>query len=304
MQSADEIILDQEAADPAVAGKDVGRLDPVTADVLMQVMTELANMLPFLGKASGRRRVGEIQEQTRTLLHQISKLIAAREINPWTRLRLSSAEPPVLPLAGVPRVGIFPIAANPIHWGDLLSGLSAMAAARLDKILFVLAPDSCPPSDLYPEEMRRSAAAEAIALFQPLFALVPAFSGKSPSAPACFFRLLGLNGQQKVEAWYISKDECASRESPAQVREALMKERGNGAWYSEKLHPASVAVIDANAGGSPVSEGSRMMTVHAVLPGVSSAAVRAALRSPLHRDELAALPACAFRHLRMLSAFD
>src|SRR3989304_2178121 len=37
------------------------------------------------------------------------------------------------------RLGVFPIAANPLHWAHLMSGLAAMERFCLDKIMFVIA---------------------------------------------------------------------------------------------------------------------------------------------------------------------
>ncbi len=278
-----------------------GRLDPVTGDILTQVMTELATMMSLLGRTSARRRIREIQVLVRALLHRTAGLIRAGEIDPWVRLRMSSDDPPVSRSEGTLRIGVFPLSANPIHWGHLLSGLSAMDHARLDKVVFVLAHDPFPTTELYPEELRRGAAAEAIALFQPLFTLVPP-SGKPLDGAASFFRLLGLNGQQSIEAFYISGCESGASASVAETTEAL---RSQGArTRAGSLHSVSVVRIETGSGEGPSLEDPRFLLIPSAPPEVSTAAVRAAMRSAQGRDELAALPACAFRHLGMLSGLD
>ncbi len=302
MQTAGSVVPNRDTADFLPVENDVGGLDPVTGDVLVQVTAELANMASFLGR---RRRVEEIQVRIRALLRRIGGLISAQKINPWARIRLSAAESPIFPSSNVPRIGVFPLAANPIHWGHLLTGLSVMAHARLDKVLYVIAPDSSRSEDLYPEEMRRSSAAEAIALFLPLFSLVPAFPGKPAGGPASFFRLLGLNAQQVMETFYIRAEEGDAPGSAPMTVEALMKEsRVTSAAHDGRLHHVSLICVGGNGEGNQAPGPVRTLTVPAPLPDVSSEAVRAALRSPLHRNELAFLPACAFRHLRMLSVFD
>jgi hypothetical protein len=281
------------------------RLDPVTGDVLMQVMTELANMMSLLARAPARRRIGEIQTLARILLHQVAKLIMTREINPWIRLRMSPDDAPLPPSPSIVRVGVFPLSANPIHWGHLLSGLSVMARARLDKIIYVIGRDSSPDAQLYPEELRRGAAAEAIALFQPLFTLVPASAGKTLSGPASFFRLLALNGPQAMEAFYIFGYESDRPVSMKDSIETPGNEGGRNAMgHNERMHSVSIVRIDAEPEERSSPENPRLLAIPSPLPCASSAAVRAALLSSLHRDELAVLPACAFRHFRMLSAFD
>jgi hypothetical protein len=280
---------------------DAGWLDPATGDVLMQVMTELASMMSFLGRAAAGRRITEIQALARDLLHQVARRIMVREINPWNRLRLCPEEPALAASSSTARIGVFPLSANPIHWGHLLSALSVMAHARLDKIVFVIASDSSPAAELFPEELRRGAAAEAISLFQPLFTLVPASAGKTTGGPASLFRLLGLNNQQMLEAFYISAWETASAGSVMETMDALWNQAGGAsAGRNERLHSISLVMMDSAAG----ARRPRVLVVPQALPWISTAAVRTALCSSQHRDELAGLPACAFRHLRMLSAFD
>jgi len=306
MQSPSELAVLREMAEPAGSEQQSDWLDPVTGDVLLQVMTELASMMSILGRAPAGRRITEIQACARTLLHDAARCITTRQIDPWTRIRLSPDEPAMSPSASAARVGVFPLSANPIHWGHLLSALSAMTAARLDKIVFVICSDSSPAAENYPEELRRGAAAEAISLFQPLFTLVPASAGKTMSGPASLFRLLALNGQQMVEAFYLAGWEPGSSESPVEVMDALWGRAGGGpAPRNERLHPVSLMMMGPLAARPHEAlPDDRVRFVPQALPWISTAAVRSALRSSVHRDELAALPACAFRHLRMLTAFD
>jgi len=272
MQPTDELMTDQTATEVTPGEASADWLDPVTGDVLTQVMTELASMASLLGRATARRRIGEIQGLARTLLHQVAKLVMGQEINPWVRLRMTPDDPPFpRPLSAV-RVGVYPLSANPIHWGHLLSGLDVMVKARLDKVLYLICQDPSTPAELYPEELRRAAAAEAIALFQPLFALVPEQTTRSSGGPASFFRLLELNAGQMAEAFYISGHDGGA--------------------------------MSAGEPGTPDAGNPRILMVPFPLPWVSTSMVRPALLSSQHRDDLAALPACAFRHLRMLSSFD
>jgi hypothetical protein len=95
MQSPGELRTDQATAEASYVEEDTGWLDPVTGDVLMQVMTELANMTSMLRRAAARRRIGDIQGLVRALLHQVAQLIMAGEIDPWTRLRMTPDDLPV-----------------------------------------------------------------------------------------------------------------------------------------------------------------------------------------------------------------
>jgi hypothetical protein len=296
--------MDRRTAEASCVETQTGWLDSVTGDILMQVITELASMMSLLGRTSAGKRIMKIQARARTLLHEVACLITAREINPWIRLRLSPEESPVPVSAHPSRVGVFPLSANPIHWGQLLTGLSLMARAKLDKIVYVIANEFSPSVELYPEELRRRAAEEAISLFQPLFTLVPASAGKAIGGPASLFRLLGLNNQHVMELFYVWAYESGVSTSVMEIMDALW---GGGNTHSsgrENQCPVSLIRVDAGRPDSPVSLNQRILAIPQPLPRISTAAVRAALLSPLHRDELSALPACAFRQLRVLSSFD
>jgi hypothetical protein len=295
--------MDRRTAEASCVETETGWLDSVTGDILMQVMTELASMMSLLGRTSAGKRIMKIQARARTLLHEVACLITAREINPWIRLRLSPEESPVPVSAHPSRVGVFPLSANPIHWGHLLTGLSLMARAKLDKIVYVIANES-PSVELYPEELRRRAAEEAISLFQPLFTLVPASAGKAIGGPASLFRLLGLNNQHVMELFYVSAYEAGASTSLMEIMDALWGGSKTHASGRENQRPVSLIRVDAGRPDSPVSQNQRILAIPQPLPWISTAAVRAALLSPLHRDELSAVPACAFRQLRMLSSFD
>jgi len=304
MQTPGEVAMERRAAEPARADMAEERLDPVTGDVLMQVVTELASMMSLLGKGLAARRIAEIQAQATAFLHQIARLMVYREVNPWTRLRLTPDEPPASYSPTAARVGVIPLAANPIHWGHLLSGLSVMIQARLDKIVFVITRDSYPEGDLFPEELRRGAAAEAIAIFQPFFTLVPGSAGRLQTGPASLIRLLGLNSQQIVEAFYVSGYESCTPASINETTDALVKEGRASFGQSGRLPRVSIVSIGAWADETPGLSDARVLVVPSPLPGFSDGTVRAALRSSQRREELAGLPACVFRHFRMLSAFD
>ena len=301
MQAMHEVDVVQAAVNPVLEPDD-GSLDPVTGDVLTQVTTELSRMTSLLGRgsASARRRIAEIQAQVAARLRAIAKLMTSSRIDPWIRLRLSPADALLSPSTNPARVGVFPVSANPLHWGHLLCGLTVMARAGLDKVIYVITSDSCPAEDLFPEEIRRGGAADAIALFQPLFTLVPTSAGKSLGGPSSLFRLLGLNAQQMVEAFYISAGECSPSSS---IEELIATLLGGGAAHNERMHSVNLVVIN-DAGQRPTLENPRTLVVPAPLPAASAAGIRAALRSPQHRDELAFLPAGVFRHFRMLSVFD
>jgi nicotinic acid mononucleotide adenylyltransferase len=85
-----------------------------------------------------------------------------------------SREDPVEKFSTRPlRLGIFPVNANPIHWGHLLAGLSAIVNARLDRVVYLVTTDMAGRRDMLPEDLRHDTARELLKSFEPLLCYSP-----------------------------------------------------------------------------------------------------------------------------------
>ena len=72
-------------------------------------------------------------------LTAISDLANSDHIRPLRRIAVEKYGAPV-PVEERPlRIGVYPLAANPLHWGHVLVGLTAMGIMGLDKIIFLIA---------------------------------------------------------------------------------------------------------------------------------------------------------------------
>ena len=110
-----------------------------------------------------------------------------------------------------------------------------------------------------------------------------------------------------IETVYITDGESGklTPEAGETLFGDLVHEVGaKGAGYDDRLHPLTVALLVADAAEQGPSPHPRVRVISSPLPGASSAGIRAALRDPVRRDDLAALPASSFRHLRVLSGLD
>ena len=69
----------------------------------------------------------------------LSEMVRAGATSPLRPFRVAEAHPCVAGQDGALRIGVYALAANPLHWGHLLVGLSALVLMRLDRVVFVIA---------------------------------------------------------------------------------------------------------------------------------------------------------------------
>jgi len=145
----------------------------------------------------------QVADKGRELLETIDGLMAKGEIDPRARLR-ASPEDPILPVSERElRVGIYPVAADPFQWGHLLIGLRAMAALRLDKVIFVLAGDDPRKPNMTKVDFRHPMGKAVLDRFAPFFDYSAIAVGTEYDGETNVFRILGLNPEQKMQAYYI-----------------------------------------------------------------------------------------------------
>ncbi len=135
---------------------------------------------------------------------ELSDMIHAGSIFPFCRLRLAECSPPQTPGDTPLRVGVYPLAANPLHWGHLLVGLSALVAMRLDKVIFVVAGQDPRKPSMPPPEIRHRLARHVIETFEPFLAYSPIALGTDFDGETNLGRLFTLNAGLPMHAFYIA----------------------------------------------------------------------------------------------------
>lgn len=146
-------------------------------------------------------------EQVRTegdaLLSEIDRLMSRGEIDPRASLRTGPQDPEVKAQRRELRVGVYPVAADPFQWAHLLIGLRAMAAFRLDKVVFVLAGDDPRKPAMTPTDFRHPMGRAVLGTFAPFFEYSSIAVGTTYDGETNIFRMLALNPKQRMKAFYL-----------------------------------------------------------------------------------------------------
>jgi nicotinic acid mononucleotide adenylyltransferase len=186
----------------------------------------------------------------------ISDLAKSGSIRIFRHVVLEERDEPV-PVEERPlRLGIYPLAANPMHWGHILVGLSAMAWLRLDKVVFIVAgTDSRKPS-MTSAETRHRLSQSAIETFRPLFEYSPLALHTGLDGETNCGRLLTLNMRQPLDAFYIAGWDHYRRTTPQGEDDTVAKLEklvAAGMADSSSRHKLS-AVFVARDGAFPEQE--------------------------------------------------
>lgn len=140
-------------------------------------------------------------------LAKIQKRLDKGAIDPSAKIRLAESDPALPSSARRARVGVYPVAADPFQWGHLLIALRAVGELDVDKIVFVLAGDDVRKPKMTPVETRHPMGREVLDIFAPFFEYSPIAVGTTFDGETNIFRILALNPEQRVEAWYMVGDD-------------------------------------------------------------------------------------------------
>ncbi|MCD6539502.1 MAG: glycogen/starch synthase, partial [Candidatus Omnitrophica bacterium] len=159
--------------------------------------------------------------QAKEYLQKIENLLKEGKINPSVKVRTQKEQPSLKPISTVIRIGIYPCAANPLHWDHLLVGLKVIAEQELDKVIFVIqGPDERKPILVHTQKYRFELTPKVLALFNPLFEFT---ENKSPDGETDIIRILKLNPHQKIDAFYIVGGDHYNRWAKEEAPDNLLK---------------------------------------------------------------------------------
>ena len=237
-------------------------------------------------------------------LNVISELAVADRIRLSCQVALAADDEPFPEDPRYLRVGVYPVAANPMHWGHVLVGLSAMALLQLDKVVFIIAGTDIRKPFMVSAENRHRLGRTVIETFNPLIAYSPLALGTDLDGETNFGRLLKLNAQQALEAYYIAGGDhyrrTTSEGEPDTVQklERVVEEEAKG---GNTHHDISAVFIDRDGETGQREQVSTSLNVHFLPPipfSVSSTAVRNALRRDDFSEDLVSLPYSCFLEIR------
>ena len=171
-------------------------------------------------------------------------------IDPTAKIRLSESDPAV-PFSYRPtRIGVYPVAADPFQWGHLLIALRAVGELNVDKVIFVLAGDDVRKPNMTPVEQRHPMGREVLDIFAPFFEYSPIAVGTTFDGETNIFRILALNPNQGVEAWYMVGDDhylLVDKNGNPDTLPKLERNYSMDMGHNTSLHQLKVAFINREA---------------------------------------------------------
>ena len=144
-----------------------------------------------------------VADEADRALASIQKRLDAGEIDPSLDLRVDPNGAPVAAHARPLKVGVYPVAADPFHWGHLIVALRAVGDLSVDKVVFVLAGDDPRKPTMTPVLDRHPMGREVLEGFAPFFAYSPIAVGTQFDGETNIFRMLALNRKQRMKAFYL-----------------------------------------------------------------------------------------------------
>jgi nicotinic acid mononucleotide adenylyltransferase len=272
-----------------------------------RVSRELLSMRGLLGGHADVYAFEALDRLARSTLERIIDLVSHGEIRPLNFDPRRSAPGGRWPLRPS-RLGVFPIAANPLHWLHLLGGLAAMERFRLDRILYIVAGSDPRKPGMACEAARHKIVKDVLRLFYPLLEYSPAARGGSLDGEEHVFRILSLvQGAiaAPIHVFYIAGSDhfrpfSAARNRPDTVRK-LEDGMRRGLYGFEPCRDRLSAVFLDRGGHLELEVPETRLDVRWVhdLPlRVSSTGIRAALNGEAPLGELSYLPFTAYRVIR------
>jgi hypothetical protein len=279
--------------------------EPVTRSIEVGLIPELACMARFLGRAPHNKPVSDIRRRLVAALDAVEALIVEGAIQPWRRVRLS-AEDAQQPISLRPlRLGVYPLSANPIHWGHVLAGLSAMVHGRLDKVVYIVTTEEG-RADMLPKESRHEAARELLKSFEPLLCYSPIARETSSDGESSVFHILDLNPTTRIDAFFLAgAKKCRRRNSITGEPETIEKLE-NGVLrriYARRnndgeMHSLSLLFLQGQEGFVAPQTFIPLRFIPSPMPDACSREILHALSKKRDPEVLSALPFSVFHHMQ------
>jgi nicotinic acid mononucleotide adenylyltransferase len=279
---------------PALSSRATHARD-LMAPVVHHVLSEIHSMWRVLGRYANEFDFANLEQSALASLARIERLIAEGKIEPLVRIRHSEDSQPLSLTNRELRIGIFPTAADPLHWGHLLGGLIAMEQFRLDKVLFVIAGLDPRKPDMAPEQVRHSMAKKVIDLFCPLFEYSAIALGTAASGEENLFKILGMNPEQSIHAFYIAGGDHYHRFNPATGRPDTIQKLEEGIalkryGFEGEVHRVSAIFLHREGEEKDIPTTLDVHCVASFPVKTSSTEIRSALRDQHCRRKLYSLP--------------
>jgi hypothetical protein len=205
------------------------------AVLISQLMSHIKDELSSMTVVRGHHAIFKtVSKSSKEFLDVIESDLRSGAINPHAIIRTSSVEPIDAGSHAPIRIGIYPVAADPFHWGHLLIGLQAIARLKLDKVIYVLAGDDPRKPQITPASVRHPLGVSVLNSFSPFYVYSPIAIGTTADGETNLFKLLALNAGRALEAFYLVGDDHYRRKDKNGNDDTILKIEKN------KENPASL----------------------------------------------------------------
>ncbi len=274
----------------------------IITEIKNNVRAELAKMIDVWPSEAKDDLLLRIVQEWDAFLDLMQNHLEQSAIYPFAQIAVSEAEFPKSFYSKALRIGFYPISANPLHWGHLLVGVSAIARPKLDKIIFIIAGED-PKKDPAPTESRHAQSQSILKKFFPFFEYSNIAKNTALDGETNIFKILSLNPFQKIDASYIAGRDHYHRIQPELNKpDTIQKLEENIAkriyGYNDMAHSISVLFVERQGGSAvPIPTSLKIEILPPVQPHISSTLIRHALISKNNKAALAFLPASIYEKI-------
>jgi nicotinic acid mononucleotide adenylyltransferase len=256
-------------------------------------------MSEALGQSASKPEFACLAHSAISSLSHIGQHIVEGRIMPGVSVQCSPDGAVPLPIHREMRLGVFPTAADPIHWAHLLGGLFAMETFELDKIIYVIAGSDPRKPGMTPAATRHAMARPLLELFSPLFECSSIALGGSSTGEENLFRILGMNPCRRIHAYYIAGSDHYHRYHPAtgnpdtlQKLEDGIARSANG--FDGRFHRVSAVFLEREPGAKRIPSSLDVRWVRRLPVKTSSTGIRRAFLDRGQQQKLCSLPFAAY----------
>ncbi len=256
-------------------------------------------MQEILGDHADSEAFLALSNWARAKLHGIAELALQELVNPeataYRGLPAGSARLGSRAL----RLGVFPVAANPLHWAHLLSGLAAVERFHLDTVLFVIAGEDPRKPAMASAALRHRMARGVLEIFRPLFAYSPVALGSPVPGERNVFRIMSFHRARPLHVFYLAGSDHFHRLTPQTGRPDTIQRLEEGVrkrlyGFDPRTQRLSAVFLDRGEDGEPVESFLDIRWLDALPLNTSSTRIRDALGGQEPLCELTALPFTAY----------
>jgi nicotinic acid mononucleotide adenylyltransferase len=274
-----------------------------------KIFSELALMASQVGAQLHDEPFAAIFRAAAEQLFAIENLCCDGDIDPRAWVRTCADDELCLPYPRPLRVGFYPLAANPLHWGHLLIGLRAMAELQLDKVVYLTSGRDSRKPGLAPADLRYAIARDLLRTFEPLFACSSLAGSSGCDGETTLFKFLRLNQSQPMEVLYLAGgDHCRRFYPGTEYPDTLVKlelHRDARTYsYRPELHAIHAAFIKRGAHGAQADTDLPVHFLDELPFAASSTMIREALAGTGPERDLALLPYSAYLDIQALDLYE